>query len=251
MIKNKLFYLAYGFTAIMIFVLVINPYLMITPGKLTAGHESIQKNCSACHTNFKGAEFDKCVVCHKQSDIGIKLTSGKTNTTFTDSKILFHAQLTNNDCINCHTEHKGDYKNNVKSRFNHSYLDENTRGKCNSCHKKPNDELHKTFEENCSKCHTSNKWKPASLDHKKYFIFDKNHPSDCKNCHKESNSFKYTCYGCHEHSESKIRSEHIEEGINNYQNCVECHKTGNKEGTEEKNKKNGRQEGRGNEEDDD
>jgi hypothetical protein len=42
----------------------------------------------------------------------------------------------------------------------------------------------------------------------------------------------YTCYGCHEHSRSKIRAEHIEEGIRNYENCVECHRSGDEDEAE-------------------
>jgi hypothetical protein len=34
----------------------------------------------------------------------------------------------------------------------------------------------------------------------------------------------YTCYGCHEHSQEKIRRKHIKEGIRDYANCVECHR---------------------------
>jgi hypothetical protein len=30
-------------------------------------------------------------------------------------------------------------------------------------------------------------------------------------------------YGCHEHSRSKIREEHVKEGVSDYENCVECH----------------------------
>jgi hypothetical protein len=40
---------------------------------------------------------------------------------------------------------------------------------------------------------------------------------------------RYTCYGCHEHSRSKIREEHLEEGIYQYENCVECHRSGDAE----------------------
>ena len=39
----------------------------------------------------------------------------------------------------------------------------------------------------------------------------------------------YTCYGCHEHSRSKIREEHLEEGIRDYENCVECHRSGDED----------------------
>lgn len=42
----------------------------------------------------------------------------------------------------------------------------------------------------------------------------------------------YTCYGCHEHSRSKIREEHVEEGIYDYENCVECHRSGDEDEAE-------------------
>jgi hypothetical protein len=40
---------------------------------------------------------------------------------------------------------------------------------------------------------------------------------------------KYTCYGCHEHTPAKIKREHLEEGIRNFDNCVECHRSGDKD----------------------
>jgi hypothetical protein len=44
----------------------------------------------------------------------------------------------------------------------------------------------------------------------------------------ENNFNIYTCYGCHEHSESKLKEEHNEEGIYNLNGCFTCHKSGNK-----------------------
>ena len=52
-------------------------------------------------------------------------------------------------------------------------------------------------------------------------------------CHVDDNYNQYTCYGCHEHSRSKIREEHVEEGILDYEACVECHRSGDKEEAEE------------------
>lgn len=46
----------------------------------------------------------------------------------------------------------------------------------------------------------------------------------CETCHKNNDYSLYTCYGCHEHSQAKIRAEHVEEGIQNFENCVECHR---------------------------
>ncbi|MGQ9768653.1 MAG: hypothetical protein ACUVSS_15535 [Anaerolineae bacterium] len=53
----------------------------------------------------------------------------------------------------------------------------------------------------------------------------------------------YTCYGCHEHTPAKIESEHLEEGIWNFADCVKCHPTG-REGE-------GNGKGEGKDEDDD
>lgn len=35
----------------------------------------------------------------------------------------------------------------------------------------------------------------------------------------------YTCCGCHGHTPDKIRREHIEEGIRDFKDCVECHRS--------------------------
>ncbi len=70
---------------------------------------------------------------------------------------------------------------------------------------------------------------PATFDHEKYFRFDRHHNNECATCHVNNDYGNYTCYGCHEHSRSKVREEHVEEGIYNYENCVECHKNGDED----------------------
>jgi hypothetical protein len=35
---------------------------------------------------------------------------------------------------------------------------------------------------------------------------------------------------CHEHSPSRIASEHLEEGIRNYNNCIKCHRSASEHG---------------------
>jgi len=47
----------------------------------------------------------------------------------------------------------------------------------------------------------------------------------CSRCHENNDYKKYTCYGCHEHSRSNIREEHLEEGIRDFENCTECHRS--------------------------
>lgn len=84
----------------------------------------------------------------------------------------------------------------------------------------------------CGQCHTVTQWKPASFDHKKYFDFDKDHNVKCVLCHPGNNFKNTTCYECHEHSPQKIRSEHLEEGIRDYERCALCHRNANEDDAE-------------------
>ena len=252
------------------FILLVSwyPSLMLSPGKLVAGHQDLTENCESCHDIFWGISNSKCITCHKLSEIGLRPSE-------TGKSVLFHSKLENQQCTSCHTDHKGLIPSASLTAFDHILLPESERSKCISCHvkpadnlhkqisascgschnnenwksvqnfnhemltgfdknncvtchKKPTDSLHSNFNSDCVKCHTTEKWTPASFDHSKYFVLDKNHNTKCITCHTGNNYKTYTCYNCHEHSESKIRDEHIEEGITNFNNCVSCHKSGNK-----------------------
>ena len=114
------------------------------------------------------------------------------------------------------------------TRFGHELLPASMRSNCITCHQRPADDLHAGFPENCGECHSSQQWLPATLDHDPWFRFDRHHPAgDCSSCHQQNNWKEYSCYGCHEHSEAGIRREHLEEGIRDFNNCVECHRSGN------------------------
>jgi len=53
----------------------------------------------------------------------------------------------------------------------------------------------------------------------------------------------YTCYGCHEHTPAKIRAEHEEEGIRDFSDCVQCHRSAQEE-PRERGREGGREGGR-------
>jgi mono/diheme cytochrome c family protein len=85
----------------------------------------------------------------------------------------------------------------------------------------------------CGHCHTTDKWKPSTFDHTKYFRFDGNHPSNCVDCHDVNKTFNtYSCYNCNTHNPAKIEKKHIKEGIRNSSNCVECHRSGDEKEAE-------------------
>lgn len=205
----------------------IYPHLMVGPGKLIPGHEALEEDCFACHAIFTGASSDKCATCHKPVDIG-RLTTKGTSIVKPSTTTAFHQELKNQDCVACHSDHAGVKRFARQRQFDHSLLKQTTREQCQTCHKVPPDALHKQITGNCLQCHTQSKWTPATFDHEKYFVLDKDHNAPCVTCHVRNDYSRATCYGCHEHTPDNIRREHIKEGISKYDNCVECHRSGNK-----------------------
>jgi predicted AlkP superfamily phosphohydrolase/phosphomutase len=141
----------------------------------------------------------------------------------------FHQKLVSQDCLACHSDHAGVKRFRRQGRFSHALLNKETREQCQDCHKSPTDSLHQQITGNCSQCHSQDKWVPATFDHNKYFELDRDHSAKCVTCHVRNDYQRYTCYGCHEHTPGNIRSKHIEEGIRDYNNCVECHRNANED----------------------
>jgi hypothetical protein len=203
---------------------VFLPHLMIRPGKLIDAHAELATDCFACHTPFLGSSPQKCIACHKVDEIGLKTTKGLP-IAGEKKNVAFHRRLTEQDCVACHSDHRGVQPFRPIGRFSHELLEPEVNRQCDGCHSSPGDSLHLKVKGNCSQCHTQDAWAPATFEHDRYFRFDRNHTTDCKTCHVDNDYARYTCYGCHEHSRSKIREEHVEEGIYDYENCVECHRS--------------------------
>ncbi len=262
-----------GIVAVCIVLIYQYPHAMLNPGEIVEGHQQLTDNCLACHNPFFGISNDKCISCHKLSDIG-KDTLMLNDTSISNRKVVFHQHLSNQKCTSCHTDHKGlkpemtlhgfnhemlpatiisncyschsqpsdilhkqlttacnnchttkGWKNSVT--FNHNMIQGDIKNNCAACHTNPGDSLHKQVIDQCDKCHSTNQWKPSTFDHSTYFQLDGDHNVKCNTCHINNNFSAFTCYGCHEHSESKIISEHNEEGIYNITNCSSCHRSGN------------------------
>lgn len=201
----------------------VYPHLMVGPGKLIPGHGQLEADCFACHSPFFGVASERCTICHKPEAIGKLTTFGKMIQKPLAST-PFHQKLLKQDCLACHSDHAGVKRFRLEGRFDHALLQAEARKECQSCHKSPVDSLHQQILGNCSQCHSQQKWVPATFDHDKYFALDRDHNVKCATCHLRNDYSNYTCYGCHEHTQEKIRREHIEEGIRDFRNCVECHK---------------------------
>jgi len=206
----------------------VYPHLMLSPGALVKGHAELATDCFACHRPWRGAAAPLCVQCHALPDIGLRTTKGaliaKTSTQ-PRLKAAFHQDLIEQDCMACHTDHQSPrLASQGRRAFSHELLRPGVRQQCESCHNKPADKLHQKIGGDCQACHRQDAWKPASFEHARFFVLDRDHDTECATCHQGNNYSTYTCYGCHEHTPANIRAEHVEEGIRDYENCVECHR---------------------------
>jgi hypothetical protein len=190
--------------------------------------------CSSCHTDHKGRDPKLSLMAfnHTLLPDNILATCNSCHTTPKDS---LHTMVSVS-CNNCHNVSKW----KLAGEFNHTQVKASLRNNCTACHHKPTDALHQDLLENCNKCHGTQQWIPADFDHDSYFQLDRDHNVKCATCHTASNYKAYTCYGCHEHSEARIRDEHIEEGITNFTDCASCHQSGDKHDLKKGNYRNGK-----------
>ncbi len=183
-------------------------------------HLSNQK-CTSCHTDHKGLKPEMSLSSFNHEMLPTTMISN-CNSCHGQPADNLHKQLTTK-CNNCHNTK--DWKSSVT--FNHDMIQGDSKNNCASCHKKPDDSFHQQVKDNCDKCHSTSLWKPSTFDHSTYFLLDGDHNAKCNTCHTNNNFSAFTCYGCHEHSESKIMEEHNEHGIYNFTNCASCHRSGN------------------------
>ena len=165
-------------------------------------------DCTTCHTALAATfmakhpqQFgDDCLACHDgvdrlaQFDHALFFVLDGTHTTV--------------DCQECHQER----------------VFPGTPRECSQCHAEP--DIHAgQFGLDCIRCHTTSAWKPAQLTYHTFPLTHGESDNTCTTCHQQSYA-EYTCYTCHEHEPVEIREKHFEEGITDYENCIECHPTG-------------------------
>ncbi|MBP6012098.1 MAG: class III cytochrome C family protein [Alphaproteobacteria bacterium] len=211
---------------------LVYPHQMVGPGKLMPAHKALENDCLACHTPFQGASPERCMACHVVADIGRRTTKGVTIQT-DRRRTVFHQALVEKNCTACHRDHPPPALASKRAlAFDHSLLEAKVRTQCSACHDAPSDAFHRTATAtaSCSECHRSTGWKPAMFDHSRVFPLDADHNVACSTCHAGGDYRRYTCYGCHEHQQSRMVAEHLEEGIRNIENCTRCHNANDQRG---------------------
>jgi hypothetical protein len=178
----------------------------------------IEQYCMACHSDHQGPKLTKRSrkpFSHDLLKVAVRDTCSSCHAAPKDT---VHRNL-KVECSKCHGS-----KAWKPAHFDHALLAKAELDRCQSCHNVPTDRLHRHFQGGCKSCHKTEAWKPATFDHNKYFVLDSDHEATCETCHKNKDYSRYTCYGCHEHSQAKVRTGHPEEGIPDFENCVECHR---------------------------
>lgn len=211
-------------------LVVAYPHLMVSPGPLVAAHSQLTRDCASCHTPWHGPDPVRCITCHVVADIGLRTTDGESITRVSQTT-SFHQELVEQDCNACHSDHQGPLRTEAnRVCFSHALLRPGVKAQCTTCHVAPINRIHTGITASCAQCHSQDAWKPATLDHSKLFVLDRNHSPTCVTCHTGGDYGRYTCYGCHAHSEAGIREKHVEEGIRNFQNCARCHRSASEDG---------------------
>lgn len=179
--------------------------------------------CRDCHTaTSAGYRYDpaECEVCHRQVDAAF---------------VAEHATKYSADCLACHHDLKPfDHRTfaliekhaNVACERCHANGDfAQTRSDCVACHADP--EIHAgLFGTDCAACHTIKGWLPARLA-KHTFPLDHGDEGEiqCTTCHVKVYT-EYTCYNCHAHDAEEDQRTHLEAGITDFADCMECHADG-------------------------
>ena len=220
-----------GIIVVCIACTYLYPHTMINPGELTAGHQHLKNNCSACHTPFSGISNTKCIACHNPANIG-KDSTGKLDSS--KQKLLFHQGLMEQSCSSCHTDHKGIAPTVSLSNFNHQQLSSAVFNNCNSCHNKPVDSLHQSLSNSCINCHNTQDWKlNVVFNHDMIQGADKN---NCAACHQKPNdnfhqSTSANCSQCHSNNKwlpsSFDHSAYFRLDANHQTTCNTCHTNNN------------------------
>ncbi len=206
-------------------LIVLWPNFMIGPGPLAPAHVELAGDCFACHLPFRGAAAQDCRNCHAITTIGLLTTKGGKLTS-PGPKIAFHQQLNTQNCLLCHTGHEGSARAlGHRQSFSHTLLLPAAGAKCETCHASPDTTIHRGVGTNCGQCHRQDGWKPADFDHTRFFLLEGPHAAPCATCHINSDTSRYTCFGCHEHQPDAIRVQHVREGIPDFANCAQCHRS--------------------------
>jgi hypothetical protein len=204
-------YLRFGSCLVIAIFLVLPCSAQLSPGDLAKSHAQLEGvfNCTQCHTIGQKVSNDKCLACH--AEIKTRVQDGKG----------FHASadVKGKDCSSCHSDHHGRSFKMVRideASFDHGSAGFALTGKhqqidCRQCHKPDliheekikklpntylglrancaachNDVHQNTLSTDCTKCHNTDAFAPATkFNHSKtnFPLVGKHTKLECTECH--------------------------------------------------------------------
>jgi hypothetical protein len=184
-------------------------------------HEGRPQACDDCHTQHRfKAEYVDCLTCHAGADPAF---------------VRAHAEQYGDDCLGCHDgdAHLADFDHDSVFVLEGAHARAACRdchhrqpaGECAACHQEP--EAHAgSFGLDCTRCHTPQNWNETQLTRHDFPLDHGGQGQpDCETCHIDA-YVRYHCYGCHDHRPEQMAQVHAEEEIYEFEDCVECHPTG-------------------------
>ncbi len=195
---------------------------------LTAGHSGL--SCNQCHSG--GTYTGQSTACYSCHSANFQTAPDHV------------AQNYSHDCSRCHNTsdwsqavvdhsffpltagHSGLTCNQCHSGGTYTGLSQD----CYSCHQSDfqaaPDHANLGFPHDCTACHSSTAWTPASFQHD--FPLRGDHNVSCATCHDSGSTQSFNCLGCHAHSQSRMDSEHGDRRNYSYNSsaCYNCHPDG-------------------------
>ena len=108
--------------AALLLLAFVSPHLMVSPGKLMDAHRALHHRLLRLPQPLPGQLSRKVCICHRVDEIGLFTTKGVP---IGDEKknVSFHQKLVEQDCIACHSDHKGVQAFRPIGQFSHELLD--------------------------------------------------------------------------------------------------------------------------------
>lgn len=184
---------------------------LMSPGPVGTGHSEIAGDCEQCHMTFSGVPDEKCLYCH--TGIAERI----------DMAVGFHASVSDQDCVDCHTDHRGEDESLTREaarkdfdhdrtgfplQFLHASLEcsachtgsiREMNSACADCHE---DAHARTFGTDCGSCHIASSWpqmlKPLSVH--EVPVHGGHEGLDCGDCHLNGDHLEpvVPCADCHQ-----------------------------------------------------
>jgi hypothetical protein len=202
------------FGGIAVILFSVQAYSQISPGELSRAHKLLDgmNNCTQCHNLGKEISGEKCLHCHKEIQQRINAQHG------------FHFKKKNEDCIECHKDHRGSDVSLLrweKKNFSHEETGYVLEGK------------HRTLQ--CEQCHTKQNIRDSDILNKGDAFMLKTFlglQKECLSCHNDEHRGQLgsKCMQCHslEHWKPAEKFSHNEtrfvlKGKHSNVRCSKCH----------------------------